>query len=112
MAAGNKENTEQYENTELYAELHTELSSKFELEKTGYLTIEEITEILITEIRSLLDNNMEKLLTILYRIDVPQKKTDAIFSVHSKEDIAPLLADAIIKRQLEKIKTRNLYKGK
>lgn len=82
----------------------------FSLQSSGDVTLGEIRRMLEYEIRFLLDKNPEKLFSILYRIDVSQRVTDEIFAVNNKEEIAPLLAEAIIQRQLQKIKTRKLYK--
>jgi ribosomal protein L19E len=49
---------------------------------------------------------------MLYRVDLSQNKLDEIFQNESKEDIAEKIAEAVIERQLEKIKTRAYYKTK
>ena len=82
----------------------------FSLQTPGNTQLNEIRLMLQYEIRILLDKNPEKLFSILYRIDIPQRVTDEIFAVDNKEDIAPLLSEAIIQRQLQKIQTRKLYK--
>lgn len=71
--------------------------------------MDELKMMLASRIREMLDTNLEKLVSILYRIDVGQRLTDEIFSENNKEDIAPLLAEAIIKRQIQKIQTRKKY---
>lgn len=91
------------------AELLPVLSSNFELRVNNDITMDELKMMLILKIRDMLDTNMEKLVSILYRIDVGQRVTDEIFSEHNKEDIAPLLAEAIIQRQIQKILTRKKY---
>ena len=88
------------------------ISGNFELEEVKEITIEEIQKILTARIREMLDTNLEKLLHILYRIDVSQKKTDVIFNSPFKDEIAEDLAAAVIERQLEKIETRKKYSSK
>lgn len=88
------------------------ISGNFELEKVNDITIEEIQRILTERIREMLDKNIEKLILILYRIDVSQKKADEIFNNPSKDEIASFLAKAVIERQLEKVRTRRKYSGK
>jgi len=88
------------------------ISGNFELEKVNEITIEEIQRILTERIREMLDKNVEKLILILYRIDVSQKKTDEIFKSPFKDEIAENLASAVIERQLEKIETRKKYSSK
>ena len=93
------------------SELYTALSGNFELQAQPDVSFDEIKKRVESVIRELLDKNMEKLLSVLYIIDVDQKKTDRIFSIESKDDMAPLLADAVIERQIEKLQTRMKYKS-
>jgi hypothetical protein len=103
-------------NTELYTALGFELKKNFELEnsfeikRAEDISLNEIKKRLVSVIRDLLDRDLERLLSILYLIDVSQEKTDEIFSIDSKDDMAPLLADAVIQRQLEKLETRMKYR--
>ena len=101
-----QENPEASENMELYSAL----GKSFELRRQDIISFAEIKKQVEAVIRELLNKNMEKLLSVLYRIDVDQKKTDSIFSIGSKDDMARLLAEAVIERQLEKIKTRKKYR--
>jgi len=93
-------------------EVFSIISTNFELASGDVLSFEEIHRILTERIHELLEKNVEKLIFILYRIDVGQKKTDEIFNNPSKEEIASLLASAVIERQLEKVKTRKKYSSK
>ncbi len=63
---------------------------------------EQLTERLIY----MMHHEMEKLMGILYRIDVREKDVKAAFAQHNPKLIAPLLAMAIIERELEKAKSR------
>jgi len=98
--------------TEDNKQVYEIISGNFELEKVNEITIEEIQRILTERIREMLDKNVEKLILILYRIDVNQKKTDGIFKSPFKDEIAENLAAAVIERQLEKIETRKKYSSK
>lgn len=95
-------------------ELYNVISNNFELglENGGEISIAEIKARVQSVVRELLDKNMEKLMSILYIIDVPQTRTDEIMNRSSKDDIAVLLADEIIARQLKKIETRTKYRKK
>lgn len=75
-------------------------------------SVDEIRRILAARIDELLLTNMERLVSILYRIDVSQKKLDHIFNESMREDIPLLLADAIIERQINKVRTRHKYKNR
>lgn len=94
------------------SEIYEVIQGDFSLPATGEISLDEIRRMLVYEIGILLDKNPEKLFSILYRIDIPQRVTDEIFAVNNKEDIPPLLSEAIIQRQIQKINTRKLYKNK
>lgn len=87
------------------------VSVNFELQKRDVISLEDLHYILTQRIGELLDKNIEKLVYILYRIDVNQRKTDEIFNNPSKEEIASLMADAVIERQLQKVHTRNKFRN-
>jgi len=90
-------------------ELTDAISSRFELAKTGDLSLDDLKRVLSGRILDLLEQNVERLLSILYRVDLNQKKLDEIFLKGSKEEIADKIADAVIERQLQKIETRKQY---
>ncbi len=65
--------------------------------------------ILIEKINQLLLHDFEKLVGILYRIDVNEKKLKQLLEGNAGQDAAPLIADLIIERQLQKIESRKRY---
>lgn len=59
----------------------------------------------------LVTNDFNKLISILYRIDIAQEKAMQALSENAqKETAGETLARLIIKRQLEKIETRRKYR--
>ena len=87
-----------------------ELSSKISNRELVELTDDIRKERLLTRIKYYLDNDVEKLLRILYRLDIPESQVEHIFSGSKKEDIPSALSDLIINRQLSKAKTREIYR--
>lgn len=69
-----------------------------------------IKKLLSLKIKYYIDNDVEKLLHTLYRIDIPESQIEKIFSGSKKEDIPSALSDLIINRQLSKTKTREIYR--
>ncbi len=65
---------------------------------------------LIERIVELLSGNTERLMHILYRVDVSEASVATIFRDTPLPDIAPALADRIIERQMEKARTRAEYR--
>ncbi len=76
----------------------------------GIDDLEELKRHLTRKITELMDTNYEKLLNILYRIDINERKLDELFSSKNRDYIPAQLADLIIERQLQKINFRNMYR--
>lgn len=66
---------------------------------------------LTLEIIRLLNSQPDKLMAILYRIDVSEEKVNAIFNEALPIDVPEELANSIIERQLEKAHTRALWRN-
>jgi len=79
------------------------------ISKVGFDNLNELKKHLRGKISELLDNDYEKLISILYRIDVDEDKLNELFGSKSRESIPGRLADLIIERQLQKINIRNMY---
>lgn len=75
-----------------------------EIEFVG--TFEEMRSMLINRITELLSRNPEKLMAILYRIDVKEAAVNQIMSTSFPLEVPIHLADLIITRQLEKAQSR------
>jgi len=65
--------------------------------------------VLIERINHLLQHDFEKLVGILYRIDVSEKKLQQFLQQNTAHDTAPVIADLVIERQLQKIATRKRF---
>lgn len=74
--------------------------------------LEELKKHLTSKIKELLDNEYEKLINILYRIDINEDKLNELFGSKNRDYIPAHLAELIIERQLQKIHFRNAYKEK
>ena len=67
--------------------------------------------LLIRRIEELAEKDMEKLLWILYRIDVSEKKLNQVLAQTAPADFSKVIADLIIERQIKKIETRKQFGG-
>ncbi|HET7896245.1 MAG TPA: hypothetical protein VFL47_01200 [Flavisolibacter sp.] len=56
-------------------------------------------------------HDFQALVQLLYRVDVPEKKVKAVLKENPHEDAGALLADLLIRRQLEKQATRNSFRS-
>lgn len=99
------------------AEVTETISSDFDkagissiISKGKFDSLNELRKYLTMKIAELLDTNYEKLINILYRIDVNEDKLNELFGNKNREPIPEKLADLIIERQLQKINIRNMYR--
>ncbi|MDX9760277.1 MAG: hypothetical protein RBU27_14045 [Bacteroidota bacterium] len=93
---------------------HRIIATQFDLEvdtgdETALLRADDIRAALIARIAALLSRDPERLMRILYRVDVEERKVQQIFHDLPPADMAAALADLIIDRQLAKAETRARY---
>ena len=62
---------------------------------------------LIARVNELILNDFNKLVQILYRVDVSENKLKAVLKQSPHNDAAELITDLLIERQLEKKKGKN-----
>jgi hypothetical protein len=86
------------------------ISTVFDLAEIDDTTPENLLEhlrrMLIDRIVELLSRNPEKLMAILYRIDVSEKRVDEIMTKSFPTEVPLHLADLIIERQMAKARSR------
>jgi hypothetical protein len=70
----------------------------------------EMKEQLICYINHLLLYDFNKLVQILYRVDVDEKKLKALLQENKETDAAVIIADLLLQRQEEKIKAKQEFK--
>lgn len=66
------------------------------------------------EIEKLLNTNSEKLMEVLYRIDVNEQKVESAVAKAGERNIktSEALSELIIQRELQKVVTRNYFSGR
>lgn len=62
--------------------------------------------LLADKINTLLNEDFQKLVSILYRVDVNEKKLRSLLKTNPQTDAGILIADLMIERQAQKIKSR------
>lgn len=75
-------------------------------EKISY---EELHHQLSVYINELIKNDFEKLVGLLYRIDISEAKIKSLLKEHQQANAGDIIAALIIERQLQKIKSRELH---
>lgn len=79
----------------------------FEVEEIW--TEAQIRERLVQAFAYLLDNDISKMMNILYRTDVDEEKLKSLLISNSELPSAEVIAEAYLRRQKEKIETRKKY---
>lgn len=92
-------------NTELIQLLNKELAIEI-ADKESY---QEIHAQLASYLNHLIKNDFEKLIAYLYRIDVNEQKLKALLQQNPGEDAGDIIAELIIERQLQKLRSREKY---
>ncbi len=96
--------------TSVNKELIPEINQSLGIDLPGSISSEELREKLVLHINHLINHNFEKLVFYLYRIDVNESKMKQLLDQREGENAAGLIADLIIERQMEKIKSRQQFR--
>ena len=88
----------------------SQLSQSLEIDLQEKRSIEELKLILSTYINDLISHDINKLIRILYRVDVSEKVLKENLQKH-KEDAGAIIAGMIIERQLQKMKARERFQS-
>jgi hypothetical protein len=83
----------------------SEISSSLEIELTSNASNDEIRSALTDRINYLITHDFNKLVAILYRIDINEKVLRRKLETEEK-DAGAVIAEMIIERQIEKSKTK------
>jgi hypothetical protein len=94
------------ENKELVILINKELAVELP-EKIG---MQELREKIAGYINRLIQDNFEQLVNLLYRVDVSEAKIKSLLQFQPGTDAGNIIADLIIERQLQKIRSRQQFK--
>lgn len=88
------------------------INQSLEISLPETVSAEQLRQQLANHINDLINNDFEKLVYHLYRIDVNENKMRQLLQQQQGENAAGLIADLVIERQLQKIKSRHESKSK
>ena len=91
-------------------DLITDINQSLEISLPVTISGEELREKLVAHINHLINHDFEKLVFYLYRIDVNESKMRYLLEQKEGKNAAGLIADLIIERQSEKIKSRQHFR--
>jgi hypothetical protein len=85
-------------------------SSEFLVSADETIDLNTLHERLSKMVAYLMENDMHRLLNAMYRLDVSEAKFHAAMQSTSREEAAIRIADLIIEREMQKVKTRLHYR--
>ena len=88
----------------------SEISSSLEIDLTSKASNDEIRSAITERINYLVTHDFNKLVAILYRIDISEKLLKTKLETEEK-DAGAIIADMIIERQIQKIKTKQEFRS-
>jgi hypothetical protein len=92
-------------------ELQLYLQQNFEL-PMAIKEMQDVENFLAAKINTLIKDDFNFLVQILYRIDVNESKLKQVLKENPTEDAGKIIAALLIERQLQKINTRKQFKNK
>jgi hypothetical protein len=87
------------------------INNELALELPETISFNELQLQLSAYINQLINHDFEKLIYYLYRIDIHEGKLKQLLQDHEGENAAAIIAQLIIDRQLQKIKSRAEFKS-
>ncbi|HXB45109.1 MAG TPA: hypothetical protein VNV85_13670 [Puia sp.] len=90
-------------------ELTVALKKDLEIDLAEKISFEEIKQKLTEYINHLISHDFQQLITLLYRVDVNENKLRGLLKENQHSDAAEMIAQLILERQLQKIKSRKEF---
>ncbi len=87
-------------------ELVEGINKNFPIELAGNISLEELEIKLAIFINKLIAGDFNKLLSLLYKIDVDESRLKNLLKENANEDPGKIIARLIIERQMQKLKSR------
>jgi hypothetical protein len=93
-------------------QLVKEINKNMALFLPDEISLDELQIKLGSYINQLIQTDFQKLIMLLYRIDVSESKLKQLLQQHPEEDSGKIIAALIIERQVQKIKSRQQFSQK
>ena len=85
------------------------LRRSMEMELPENISLDKLKEKISYHINELIQHDFQKLVTILYRIDVSEPKLKYLLKENPGADAGKIITELIIERQIQKIKSRQQH---
>ena len=88
------------------------LQNEFAVAIPPTVSFDQMIAVIAVPVNELIQKDFQKLVNILYRLDVSEPKLRYMLKMHSEEDAGKIIATLIVERELQKIKTRQQFRKK
>ena len=88
------------------------INKQVDIDLSEDISKNELQQKLTAFINELIVNDFQRLITILYRIDVDEKKLKRILLENAGTDAAEIITTLVIEREIQKIETRKQFGSK
>lgn len=86
------------------------LSNSLEIELPAKISYEKLRETIAAFIHSLIEKDFNKLISLLYRLDINETRLRFLLHNNSEANAGTIIAEMIIERQVQKIKSRREFR--
>ena len=86
------------------------LENEFAVAIPPAISFDQMIAVIAVPVNELIKKDFQKLVGILYRLDVSEPKLRYMLRMHSDEDAGKIIATLILERELQKIKTRQEFR--
>jgi len=90
--------------------LRSDLNNSYGLDLPEVVTMDALEAILAERIDVLINHDFNRLISLLYRIDVSESKLKQLLKENTNTNAGLLIARLILERQWQKIETRRKYR--
>jgi hypothetical protein len=88
------------------------INTSWQLQLKTSLTEADLVQALALHINDLIVHDFQRLITMLYILDVSEDKLKTLLNKNKGTDAAVMIAHLVVERQKQKIKTRDLFKSR
>ena len=85
------------------------LNTELDVQLPALISTESLQEKLTSYIDHLIQNDFQKLVLILYKVDVDERKLKTLLKNNETENASEIIAKLIMERELQKIKSRREF---
>jgi hypothetical protein len=97
--------------TQINTDLLPVLRQSMEIDLPDNISFDLLKEQLSSHINFLIQSDFQKLVSILYRVDVSESKLKHLLKENQGFDAASIITDLIIERQMQKIRSRKEHRN-